>query len=200
MAKRKTVPLSSETTSVRTSRLDEPFTTRATGRENVSGPFTMTKTTVRKVGSVLVKKPASKPAPKPARLLASDVFKSESPYFNGADVQAIGAFDAQIGSITQEAMPDGAKKWVLRLEGRDKAIVVNKTNGLRLADNLGDVMDTWPGLWVHVYVEKTRNPNNGQIGPGICLRGVAAPEDSNVDEEVDEPFDEEDEEDSDDET
>lgn len=128
-----------------------------------------------------------------SKLRASELFKSESRFYNGSDVAETDSFDAQIERVTLEAMPDGKEKVALWLTDHEKGVVCNVTNGLVLADSFGDEMEQWPGYWVQVSTELKRNPSTGKTGPAIVLQPADAPDDSS-DEEDDEPFDDEEDE------
>lgn len=66
---------------------------------------------------------------------------------------------------------DGKKtrKAILRFQGKDKGLVVNKTNGAIIAHNLGsDELDDWPGNEIIMY--PTKVDFGGQMVDAIRIK------------------------------
>lgn len=112
---------------------------------------------------------------------------SESQYLKGTDIKS--PFDAIISGMEKVDFDNGAK-WVLDLEDQEKSIVLNKINGASLAADLGDDMDLWIGQRIHVFTERRRNPQTGQMVPAVAVRRAA---EDLEDEPDDFPDDEDDE-------
>ncbi len=115
---------------------------------------------------------------KKRKILGAEEFKSESNYYSGPDIKK--PFDVEIKDVEKVQFNDG-KKWTVQLNGHRKGIVVNKTNGRQLVNDLGDIL-SWPGQSIHVSTQPTRNPKTNQMGPGIVLCGLDVADDK---EEVD---------------
>ena len=62
-----------------------------------------------------------------------------------------------IATITLEEMPnsDGEQKPVLYFEGRQKGMVLNKTNARRIAGKYGEDTDGWLGKSILIYPSET---------------------------------------------
>lgn len=102
-----------------------------------------------------------------------------------------------IDSIEQAEMPGGELKWVVYFRGKEKGMVLNRTNAEQLVDFFGDESDNWRGKSVKLFAMRVQGPN----GPtqGIRLRqasgaaqaaSAAAPAAAPVEEEIDDdiPF------------
>jgi hypothetical protein len=140
-------------------------------------------------------KPARKTPKKEAskrRRLASERFKSESRFYNGADVARMGRFTAIVADVTEETMTDGKPKDVLWFQGHEKGVVLNTTNGQQLGEDLGDAMDSWPGQSVELSTAMVRDPNKKKMVPGIVVTGTDHDAEEEEDDPEDDDFDDED--------
>ena len=111
-----------------------------------------------------------------------EVYASASDYLKAADLQKPdGSFRVVEGVIDHVEVKDLAKeedrnagrhqnKVVLSLSGKDKAVVLNKTNGLRLAGSFGKETDGWVGK--KVLITASLKSFGNDIVPGI---DVSAP-------------------------
>ena len=120
---------------------------------------------------------------------AAKEFSSSSRYLKGADIKK--PFDAIISGMEQVEFDDGKKKWVLHLEDNEKSIVINQTNGFRLAEDLGDDLDTWVRRRLRVFTEIRKNPQTGLMVPAVAVCGASE------DDPDDLPDDDEDDDDDD---
>jgi hypothetical protein len=68
--------------------------------------------------------------------------------------------------VAELKQKDGStkKKYVLFLEKEDKALIVNKTNAVKLAQAFGKKYADWPGNFIELYSEPT------SFGPGVRVR------------------------------
>ena len=73
--------------------------------------------------------------------------------------------------VAELRQKDGStrKKYVLFLEGEDKALIVIKTNAVKLAEAFGKERTAWPGNWIELYSEPT------SFGPGVRVRPLRKP-------------------------
>ena len=62
----------------------------------------------------------------------------------------------QIERVSKEEFRDGDIKWVVSFTGKDKRLVLNKTNADRIASQHGDEMDNWIGKSVKLYPSRTQ--------------------------------------------
>ena len=102
-------------------------------------------------------------------------FASTSSYYKGSDIKE--PFEAPITGVEREDFDDGPK-WVLSLKDHEKTVVLNKTNGRALAEDLGDSLDDWVGQSIRIFTERRNNPTTGKMGPAITVSGVVDEEDS----------------------
>ena len=100
----------------------------------------------------------------------SEVLPSGSQYLKAADLPERSELDLTIDKIQVEEIDDrnGTKeeKPVLRFLGKEKGIVLNKTNGEVLISNYGDDTDGYPGQPIVLY--RTETQFQGKLVP--CLR------------------------------
>ena len=61
-----------------------------------------------------------------------------------------------------------SRKPVIYVDGSDKGIALNKTNGKTIAALYGNHVEQWTGKWITLYKAKTNNPNGG--GEIDCIR------------------------------
>ena len=69
-------------------------------------------------------------------------------------------------ALVETVGQDDERKLVLRFRGKDRALIVNKTNGDTLADAFGDDFDEWVGQTITLFVI----PNVYQGKPGLRIR------------------------------
>ncbi len=50
---------------------------------------------------------------------------------------------------------DNGKKLVIRFKGKEKGLVLNKTNAMKIFDAFGDNPDDWKGKEIIIYPDKT---------------------------------------------
>lgn len=78
-----------------------------------------------------------------------------------------------IESVSIHDMNDGKKKAALHFVGKDKALLLNVTNGNTIAELLGtDEMDNWEGSRIRLYVAKV--DFQGKRVPAIRVKDAAA--------------------------
>jgi hypothetical protein len=93
-----------------------------------------------------------------------------SKYLKAVDIPAGRDTVCQIDVVQLETMEqNGEEKPVLSFIGKQKGLVLNKTNAETLTGALGDESDSWHGATVALFVVPT------QKGPGIRLRVTAPP-------------------------
>jgi hypothetical protein len=79
----------------------------------------------------------------------------------------------QIARIDREQMQDGKVKPTLHFAGRQKALLVNKTNWGTLGAALGKDLNSWIGRSVELFAMPCQGPNG--MTQGIRLRVVNQP-------------------------
>lgn len=78
-----------------------------------------------------------------------------------------------IESVSIHEMNDGRKKAALHFVGKEKALLLNVTNGNTIAELLGtDEMDNWEGSRIRLYVAKV--DFQGKRVPAIRVKDAAA--------------------------
>ena len=91
-----------------------------------------------------------------------------SKWLKASDLPAGGA-DVVIANIVMEEVNAGeAPKYVMHFNGKDKGIVLNKTNGLMIAHSYGVDSDNWIGKPIHLYKEPVQF--QGKIVDAIRVR------------------------------
>ena len=90
----------------------------------------------------------------------------------------------RIEGIEPVVMPDGQKKPIMKFEGKEKTMVLNKVNASKIASAYGDDMGGWRGKEIILYPDETNF--NGQMVP--CLR-VRVPQAAKAAPGDDAPFD-----------
>ena len=60
-----------------------------------------------------------------------------------------------IASVEQETMPDGANKPVVRFQNENRGLVLNKVNGLTIAELFGDDTGGWSGHQIELFSTTT---------------------------------------------
>lgn len=78
-----------------------------------------------------------------------------------------------IESVTIHDMPDGKKKAALHFIGKEKALLLNVTNGNTLAELFGtDEMDNWEGQRFRMFVAKV--DFQGKRVPAIRVKAATS--------------------------
>jgi len=80
----------------------------------------------------------------------------------------------------EEVAKDEADKPVVYFEGRNKGMVLNKTNSDRLCSAFGYLTEEWTGQGVHLYVEKVQFQGNMVDGLRIAVPLPEADEDDEL--------------------
>jgi hypothetical protein len=94
-----------------------------------------------------------------------------STYLKAADLKGK-TVKAVIDRLEVEEVGDGNKP-VLYFEGKDRGIVLNKTNALTLQEAYGDETDDWTGKGVELFSEKVAF--EGRRVDGLRVRAVELP-------------------------
>ena len=87
--------------------------------------------------------------------------------------------DVTISHVSEEDVGDGMKP-VLYMSGKDKGIVLNKTNASMIASSYGDMTEGWEGKPLTVFPDKTSF--QGKIVDCIRVRVPVPPADSSSEE------------------
>ena len=102
----------------------------------------------------------------------SDMFPSK--YLRAADIPAGREVPLTIQSLDMVAIEgEDELKPCLYFRNAKKGLIMNKTNGLVLAEGFGDDTDRWPGRVVAVYATTTQF--GGKLVPCVRLRIPAPP-------------------------
>lgn len=96
-----------------------------------------------------------------------------SKYLKAADLQGRALLVTIDRLAIEEVGQEKEQKPVLYLVGKQKAIVLNKTNSLAIADAHGKDYSQWRGKQVEVYPDKVTF--NGEIKPCLRVRVPVAP-------------------------
>jgi hypothetical protein len=100
----------------------------------------------------------------------SEALPSGSQYLKAVDLPERSALDLTIDKVKVEEIDDGngtkQEKPVLYFGGKEKGIVLNKTNGETLISNYGDDTDAYPGEPIVLFRSETQF--QGKLVP--CLR------------------------------
>lgn len=89
-----------------------------------------------------------------------------------------------IDAVDVEDFGDGGSKPVIEFSNCDQLFVVNRTNGLALAESLGDDTAGWLGHRIELYAQRV--PFKGQLVNSIKVRIPAPTEAPESNEDV--PF------------
>jgi hypothetical protein len=124
------------------------------------------------------------PAPKRKTQMISFDDMYGNKYLSAADL-GNGTVRVKIGKVEPQDLrqQDGStqKKYVLFFNGRDKAMVLNKTNAMTLATAFGKNPDHWLGQLIEIYSEMT-----GLGKPGLRIRPPKKPIQDDMSNEI--PF------------
>ncbi|MGR3219114.1 MAG: hypothetical protein ACUZ8H_04755 [Candidatus Anammoxibacter sp.] len=93
-----------------------------------------------------------------------NLYKSNSDFIKADDLQGK-TIELTIDEVTIEEI-EGTPKIVLSFQGKEKKLILNKTNADVLADTYGDDEDTWEGKELVLYPSKVNY--NGKMVK--CLR------------------------------
>lgn len=96
----------------------------------------------------------------------SQMFPSK--YLSAADLQNQ-RHVVVIDQIRQEEIGDDGLKPVVYFQGRNKGLVLNKTNGMMIASLYGDDTDNWSGRAVELYTAMVEF--QGRSTPAVRLMG-----------------------------
>ena len=103
-----------------------------------------------------------------------------SKYLKAEDIPA-GGVVVTMNNITQEEIEPGKFKPVLHIQGKDKGIVLNKTNAMMIAHLYGPNTDSWPGKQIQLVVEPVQFQGNIvnaiRCKPSGAVEPVAVPDD-----------------------
>jgi hypothetical protein len=102
----------------------------------------------------------------------SKQFRTKSNYLRAADIEADTI--AVIARIAEEEVGrERTLKPILYFRGVQQGLVLNRTNGSRLAAAFGDEMDDWIGQTITMFTEIV--PFGADNVPAIRVRAEAAP-------------------------
>jgi hypothetical protein len=100
-----------------------------------------------------------------------------SAYLKSADVPKRGQ-TLIIERLVQEELNSGETKWALYFQGEKRALILNKTNALNIAEKLGDDTARWVGKPVALQVVKVSF--QGKLVDGIRVTPVDFDDDLTV--------------------
>ena len=80
-------------------------------------------------------------------------------FLKAADLQGK-TVPCQIAKVARAEFQSGDIKWVVSFLGKDKRLVLNKTNAELIAQQHGDDMDGWTGKTIKIYPTKTNMSGN----------------------------------------
>ena len=66
-----------------------------------------------------------------------------------------------------------SKKPIIYFEGKEKGMIANKTNSKTIAALYGNMVESWVGKEIALYVSTTRSPEGGDDVPCIRIRPQA---------------------------
>ncbi len=102
----------------------------------------------------------------------SEVLSSGSQYLKAVDLPERSEIDLVISNVQVEEIEDGSggreKKPVVFFVGKEKGMVVNKTNGEMLIAAYGDDTESLAGKPIVLY--RTETQFQGKLGPCLRLR------------------------------
>ncbi|MGH8772162.1 MAG: hypothetical protein ACREV2_13455 [Burkholderiales bacterium] len=112
----------------------------------------------------------------------SDCFKST--YLRAADLKG-SSVKVQIEEVRMEVMPDGEEeKPVLSFVGKDRGLVLNRTNANLLSERYGDDTEQWLGKTVELVTERVSF--RGKLTDGIRVKVPSAAPAEDFDDDI--PF------------
>jgi hypothetical protein len=90
-------------------------------------------------------------------------------FFRTTDLEAGTTLTLTIDKVLMAQFPGSSEeKLQLYFKEDSKSLTLNKTNGMRIADALGDETGTWPGSKVELYLERIKY--EGQMINSIRVR------------------------------
>ena len=92
-----------------------------------------------------------------------------SRYVKAADLRGQ-TIAVTIEHVEVETMPDKKTKPVLYFRGKDKGLVLNKTNATVIAYDLGEDLSRWVGEKIDIYATRVTGPNG--VTDGIRVKPV----------------------------
>jgi hypothetical protein len=99
-------------------------------------------------------------------MLISAAFPSK--YLKAADIKGK-EVRVVIDRVEIEEMQDGEHKPVIYFQGKEKGVVLNRTNADTLSETYSDNTDAWAGRQAILFTAKTQNPQ-GRTVDGIRVR------------------------------
>jgi len=78
-----------------------------------------------------------------------------SKFLKAADLPAGRDIPVTMTTVQMETMEDGTEKPTLSFEGKERSLVLNKTNSATIAAGYGDETDSWFGRPLILFVTKT---------------------------------------------
>ena len=97
-----------------------------------------------------------------------------SKWLKAADLQGK-TVTVKVHSVTMEQFMDGSSKPALWFKGREKALILNKTNAMTLSSVYGDDTDNWTGKPVELYSQIVQGPNGMVEGLRVRVPEQAQP-------------------------
>lgn len=97
----------------------------------------------------------------------NDIYTSESNFLKASDLPA-GREIPVIISAFEEIEMDQKRKIALRFEGKEKGLVLNKTNAMAIAHVNGNDTNDWTGKKIFIY--STKVDYAGQMVDAIRVR------------------------------
>lgn len=109
----------------------------------------------------------------------TDIYQSNSNYLKAQDLPAGREIPVIVASYEVTEL-DGKPKIVLSFQGKEKTLVLNKTNAAAIAHVYGDDADHWNGKQILLY--STKVDYAGQMVDAIRVRVVdnSAPQNENI--------------------
>ena len=82
-----------------------------------------------------------------------DLYPSKSQNLKAEDLQG---HEVKVSIESNEVAEfDNGNRLVLKFKGKEKGLVLNKTNAMKIADAYGDDPDNWAGKEIIIYPDKT---------------------------------------------
>ena len=97
----------------------------------------------------------------------NEVYAGNSDYLKAADIKGKGDVTLQISDVASKEFDEGMKL-ILAFKGKDKQLVLNKTNANIIAEMLGTDTDDWIGSNIDVYAARVEF--QGKIVDAIRVR------------------------------
>jgi hypothetical protein len=117
-------------------------------------------------------------------MLISEQFASK--YVNADDLRGR-EVEVTIADVAQATLNNGDKKApVLMFKGKEKGLVLNKTNALNLSEKLGDDTDKWIGAKIILFPDRTQY--QGRMVDAVRVRVSQAPVKADGDKDDPIPF------------